>query len=136
MDLLRAPAGVDGKPGADVLIVTAGPMAAQGLAGAELLAAEGIEATVVDPRWVKPLDPALVELARAHRAVVTVEDNGRTGGVGAAVSQALQDAGVTLPVRVLGIPREFLDHGKRPAILERLGLTAEGVAAAARATLS
>ena len=136
MDLLRAPGGVDGKPGADVLIVTAGPMAAQGLAAAELLAAEGIEATVVDPRWVKPLDPALVELARGHRAVVTIEDNGRTGGVGSAVSQALQDAGITLPVRILGIPREFLDHAKRPAILERLGLTGEGVAAAARAALS
>jgi 1-deoxy-D-xylulose-5-phosphate synthase len=129
MDLLRAPADPD------VLIVTAGPMAAQGLAAARILAEEGIEATVVDPRWVKPLDPALIELARAHRAVVTAEDNGRVGGVGAAVTQALQDAGVSVPVRVLGIPQEFLSHGKRPAILERAGLTAEGVAAAARSAL-
>jgi 1-deoxy-D-xylulose-5-phosphate synthase len=90
---------------------------------------------VVDPRWVKPLDPALVELARAHRAVVTIEDNGRTGGVGAAVTALLQDEGLTRPIQVLGIPREFLDHAKRPAILERLGLTAEGVAAAARTAL-
>jgi 1-deoxy-D-xylulose-5-phosphate synthase len=130
VDLLRAPAG------ADVLIVTAGPMAVQGLAAAELLAAEGIEATVVDPRWVKPVNPALIDLARSHRAVVTVEDNGRVGGVGAAISQALQDSGVTLPIRVLGIPQEFLDHGKRAAILERIGLSAQGVAAAARAALS
>jgi 1-deoxy-D-xylulose-5-phosphate synthase len=130
MDLLRAPQG-DG----DVLIVTVGPLAAAGLEAAELLAAEGIEATVLDPRWVKPLDPALVELARKHRAVVTIEDNGRVGGVGAAVSQALQDAGVTRPVRVLGIPPQFLDHAKRPAILERLGLTGAGVAAAARSAL-
>jgi 1-deoxy-D-xylulose-5-phosphate synthase len=129
MDILRAPEHPD------VLVVTAGPMAAQGLAGAQILADEGIEATVVDPRWVKPLDPALIELARAHRAVVTIEDNGRVGGVGAAVSQALQDAGVTVPVRVLGIPQEFLHHAKRPAILDRIGLTPEGVAAAARAAL-
>jgi 1-deoxy-D-xylulose-5-phosphate synthase len=111
-------------------------MAVQGLAAAELLAAEGIEATVVDPRWVKPVNPALIDLARSHRAVVTVEDNGRVGGVGAAISQALQDSGVTLPIRVLGIPQEFLDHGKRAAILERIGLSAQGVAAAARAALS
>ncbi len=130
MDLLRTPENPD------VLIVTAGPMAAQGLEAARILAAGGIEATVVDPRWVKPLDPALVALARAHRAVVTVEDNGRTGGVGAAVTQLLQDEGVTLPVRVLGIPREFLEHAKRPAILERLGLTAEAVAVAARGALT
>ncbi|MGH6655352.1 MAG: 1-deoxy-D-xylulose-5-phosphate synthase [Actinocrinis sp.] len=138
MDLLRVPGGVNGgaeAQGGDVLIVTAGPMAAQGLAAAEILAAEGVEATVVDPRWVKPLDPALTELAGKHRAVVTIEDNNRVGGVGAAVSQALQDAGLTLPVRVLGIPREFLGHAKRPVILERLGLTGEGVAAAARAAL-
>jgi len=129
MDLLRAPKDPQ------VLIVTAGPLAAQGLDAARILAAEGVEATVVDPRWVKPLDPALAELARAHRAVVTVEDNGRVGGVGAAVSQALQDAGLALPVRVLGIPQEFLHHAKRPAILERIGLTAEGIAAAARTAL-
>jgi 1-deoxy-D-xylulose-5-phosphate synthase len=133
MDLLRTPKDADAD--ADVLIVAAGPMAAQALDGARVLAEEGIEATVVDPRWVKPLDPALVDLARKHRAVVTIEDNGRTGGVGAAVSQLLQDAGLTLPVRVLGLPREFLDHAKRPVILERLGLTGEGVAAAARTAL-
>jgi 1-deoxy-D-xylulose-5-phosphate synthase len=133
MDLLRTPKDADAD--ADVLIVAAGPMAGQALDGARVLAEEGIEATVVDPRWVKPLDPALVDLARKHRAVVTIEDNGRTGGVGAAVSQLLQDAGLTLPVRVLGLPREFLDHAKRPVILERLGLTGEGVAAAARTAL-
>jgi len=58
-------------------------------AAADLLAAEGIEATVVDPRWVKPLDPALVELARAHRRWSPSRQT-PTGGVGAAVSQALQ----------------------------------------------
>ena len=126
MDVLRRTSG------AQVLLVTAGPMAAQGLEAAALLAAEGIEVTVVDPRWVKPVNPALVDMARQHKAVVTVEDNGRVGGVGMAVAQAMQDAGVDRPVRVLGIAQEFLEHGKRANILERLGLTAEGIAAAVR----
>ena len=121
---------------AEVLIVTAGPLAIQGLAAAELLAAEGIRATVVDPRWVKPVNPALIDMARRHKAVVTVEDNGRVGGVGAAISQALQDAGVDRPVRVMGIAQEFLEHGKRAGILERLGLSGPGIAAAARSALA
>jgi 1-deoxy-D-xylulose-5-phosphate synthase len=84
---------------------------------------------------VKPVNPALVELARAHRAVVTVEDNGRVGGVGAAISQALQDAAVLRPIRVLGVPAEFQVHDERPVILARLGLDGQGVAAAGRAVL-
>ena len=117
---------------ADLLIIAMGPLASAALAAAEELAAEGIEATVVDPRWVKPVNPALVDLARTHRAVVTVEDNGRVGGVGAAISQALQDAGVLRPTKVLGVPAEFQAHDERPAILARLGLDGPGIAAAGR----
>ena len=130
LDVLRR------APDAQVLLVTAGPMAVQGLEAAALLEAEGIAVTVVDPRWVKPVNPALVEMARGHQAVVTVEDNGRVGGVGMALAQAMQDAGVDRPVRVLGIPQEFLDHAKRALILERLGLTAEGIAAAVRGVVN
>jgi 1-deoxy-D-xylulose-5-phosphate synthase len=129
LDVLRRPAG---GAKSQVLLVTAGPMAVQGLEAAALLEAEGIAVTVVDPRWVKPVNPALIDMARSHRAVVTVEDNGRVGGVGATLAQAMQDAGVDRPVRVLGIPQEFLDHAKRALILERIGLTPEGVAAAVR----
>ncbi|HEV2634799.1 MAG TPA: 1-deoxy-D-xylulose-5-phosphate synthase [Actinocrinis sp.] len=130
LDILRR------GPGAEVLLVTAGPMAVQGLEAAALLEAEGVPVTVVDPRWVKPVNPALVEMARRYRAVVTVEDNGRVGGVGMALAQAMQDAGVDRPVRVLGIPQEFLDHAKRNLILERIGLTGEGIAGAVRAVLA
>jgi 1-deoxy-D-xylulose-5-phosphate synthase len=87
----------------------------------------------VDPRWVKPVNPALIDLARGHRAVLTVEDNGRVGGVGAAISQAMQDAGVLRPTKVLGVPPEFQSHDERPAILARLGLDGPGIAAAGRA---
>ena len=95
---------------------------------AERLDAQGIGVTVVDPRWVKPVNPALVDLAREHRMVVSVEDNGRVGGCGAALTMALRDAGVTTPVQVFGIPQEFLPTAKRATLIERIGLTAQGLA--------
>ncbi|MEV7602617.1 1-deoxy-D-xylulose-5-phosphate synthase [Kitasatospora sp. NPDC089797] len=113
----------------EILLVAVGATASACLDAARLLLAEGFTATVVDPRWVKPVDPALVELAAAHRLVVTVEDNGRTGGVGSAVAQALRDADVDVPVRVLGLPQEFLGHAARGEILEEAGLSGTGVAA-------
>ncbi|GAA1137012.1 1-deoxy-D-xylulose-5-phosphate synthase [Kitasatospora gansuensis] len=124
MDVLRAAPEGEGE----VLIVSVGAMAPMCLEVADLLAAQGITATVVDPRWVKPVDPALPGLAAEHRVVVTVEDNGRAGGVGSAVSQALRDAGVDLPLRDFGIPQQFLDHATRDQILNEIGLTAPAVA--------
>ncbi|MEV6974587.1 1-deoxy-D-xylulose-5-phosphate synthase [Kitasatospora sp. NPDC093806] len=133
MDVLRAAASDsfgDAEEGrrADVLIVSVGALAPMCLEVADLLAAQGVTATVVDPRWVKPVDPALPGLAAEHRVVVTVEDNGRAGGVGAAVAQALRDADVDLPLRDFGIPQEFLDHASRPEILAEIGLTAPDIA--------
>ncbi|RKE18337.1 1-deoxy-D-xylulose-5-phosphate synthase [Streptomyces sp. TLI_171] len=116
-------------PAPDVLLVAVGSMAPACLDAAALLAADGITATVVDPRWVKPVDPALVAMAAEHRMVVTVEDNGRAGGVGAAIAQAMRDAEVGTPLRDLGVPQEFLAHASRGEILEEIGLTGTGVAA-------
>ncbi|MFB6890737.1 1-deoxy-D-xylulose-5-phosphate synthase [Kitasatospora sp. NPDC056327] len=113
----------------EILLVAVGTMAGAALDAARLLLAEGFTATVVDPRWVKPVDPVLPGLAAAHGLVVTVEDNGRTGGVGAALAQALRDAEVDVPLRVLGLPQEFLGHAARGEILEETGLTGTGVAA-------
>ena len=112
----------------DVLVVSVGAMAPIALDVAARLRDQGIGVTVVDPRWVKPVDPALVELARTHRRVVTIEDNGIVGGVGAVLLQTLAEAGVATPVRLHGIPQEFLDHAKRGAILDRIGLTASTIA--------
>jgi 1-deoxy-D-xylulose-5-phosphate synthase len=112
----------------DVLMVAPGAMAATAVEVADRLTDQGIGVTVVDPRWVKPIDPALVPLAREHRLVVTVEDNGRIGGFGANLLQVLTDEGVRTPFRLHGIPQEFLEHAKREAILERIGLTAQPLA--------
>ncbi len=112
----------------DVLIVGVGSMAATSVEVAERLVAQGIGVTVVDPRWVKPVDPALVDLAREHRLVVSVEDNGIVGGCGSVLLQTLNEARVETPVRLHGIPQEFLHHAKRGAILEAIGLTAQTLA--------
>jgi 1-deoxy-D-xylulose-5-phosphate synthase len=112
----------------DVLIVGVGAMAVTAVEVAERLVAQGIGVTVVDPRWVKPVDPALVDLAREHRLVVSVEDNGIVGGCGSVLLQTLNEARVETPVRLHGIPQEFLQHAKRGVILEQVGLTAQTLA--------
>jgi 1-deoxy-D-xylulose-5-phosphate synthase len=112
----------------DVLIVGVGSMAATSVEVAERLVAQGIGVTVVDPRWVKPVDPAVVDLARRHRLVVSIEDNGVVGGCGSVLLQTLNEARIDTPVRLHGIPQEFLDHAKRGVILERVGLTAQTLA--------
>ncbi|WP_433022665.1 1-deoxy-D-xylulose-5-phosphate synthase [Kribbella sp. CA-294648] len=116
------------RTGTDVLLIGIGSMAATAVDVAGRLQAQGFGVTVVDPRWVKPVDPKLIELAGKHKFVVTIEDNGRAGGCGAAISQALRDAGVTTPVRDFGIPQEFLEHAKRDAVLQQIGLTGQGLA--------
>jgi len=112
----------------DILIVGIGSMAAIAVAVAERLDAQGVGATVVDPRWVKPWDPAVVDLAREHRLVVSIEDNGVVGGAGSTLLALLNEARVDTPVRIHGIPQEFLSHAERGAILERIGLTPQALA--------
>jgi 1-deoxy-D-xylulose-5-phosphate synthase len=119
------------SPGSDpgVLIVSVGAMAATCLAVADGLAARGIGCTVVDPRWVKPVDPALASLAAGHSLVVTVEDNGRAGGVGAAVAQSLRDARIATPLTNFGLPQQFIAQGTRAQILADAGLDAPALIA-------
>ncbi|MGY1783237.1 1-deoxy-D-xylulose-5-phosphate synthase [Geodermatophilus sp. SYSU D01036] len=112
----------------EVLLVAVGAMVPMCLAAAERAADHGIEVTVVDPRWVLPVSDALVEMAAAHRLVVTVEDGGRAGGVGTTLSQALQDRQHDVPVRALGLPQAFLEHGSRGQVLADCGLTEQDVA--------
>ncbi|MBV9023987.1 MAG: 1-deoxy-D-xylulose-5-phosphate synthase, partial [Streptomycetaceae bacterium] len=120
----------------DVLLVSVGALAGTCLAAAVLLRERGIGVTVVDPRWVKPVDEALPGLAAAHRVVAVAEDNSRTGGVGAAVAQALRDADVDVPLRDFGIPAQFLAHAKRSEVLADLGLTPAEIAGQIGAALA
>jgi 1-deoxy-D-xylulose-5-phosphate synthase len=121
---------------AEVLLVSAGALASVCLGTAELLRARGTGCTVVDPRWVKPLDEQLAPLARQHRLVAVVEDNSRTGGVGWAVAGILRDAGCDVPVRTFGIPERFLAHAKRGELLADIGLTPVEIAGSISAALA
>ncbi|KQM84585.1 1-deoxy-D-xylulose-5-phosphate synthase [Agromyces sp. Leaf222] len=112
----------------DVLIVTVGPMAGTGLEVAERLAAQGIGATVVDPRWVVPVPRSVVSMSAEHRLVVCIEDGIRVGGIGTRIRQDLREAGVDTAVTEVGLPDEFLDHASRAQILERTQLTPQHIA--------
>jgi 1-deoxy-D-xylulose-5-phosphate synthase len=125
MDVLRMPADPLRR---DVLLLGAGPMASVCVEAADRLADHGIAVTVVDPRWVKPLDPALPEAARQYGLVATVEDNGRVGGFGDAVARMLRDNDVDTPVRTFGLDQNFLEHGERAQVLEAQGLTPQHLA--------
>ncbi len=125
MDVLRVPAEQARR---DVLLLGAGPMAGVCVEAADRLADHGIGVTVVDPRWVKPLDEALPDAARKHALVITVEDNGRVGGFGDAVARLLRDNDVETPVRTFGLPQNFLEHGERADLLARFGLAPQQIA--------
>jgi 1-deoxy-D-xylulose-5-phosphate synthase len=112
----------------DVLIVSVGALASTAIDLATRVADQGIGVTVVDPRWVKPVDATLPALAARHRLVVTIEDNGRVGGVGAAVAAALRDVGVPTPVRVFALPQQFLNHASRAELLTEAGLSGQALA--------
>ncbi|MEY4296467.1 MAG: hypothetical protein RL016_313, partial [Actinomycetota bacterium] len=112
----------------DVLLVGVGAMSNLALAAADLLAAEGIGCTVIDPRWVVPVPKSVLELAAEHRLVVTIEDGVKVGGIGTRVRQDLRDAQIDTALTELGLPDEFLEHASRDEILDRVGLTADAVA--------
>jgi len=125
MDILAVP-GPGLSP--DVLLLGAGPMAVTCVEVAQRLGDHGIGVTVVDPRWLKPVDAAVIGEAGRHRLVAVVEDNGRSGGFGDAVARLLRDHDVDIPVKTFGLAQEFLEHGSRDEILETAGLTPQHLA--------
>ena len=108
----------------DVLLVSVGALADRALAVRDMLAQEGIGATVVDPRWVLPVPESVQAMAQEHRLAAVIEDGLRTGGVGSRLRQELRADGSTVGVVELGVPDEFLPQGSRDEILEVAGLTA------------
>ena len=111
-----------------VLVVAYGQFAGMGIEVGERLSQQGIGVTVVDPVWALPVNPALIELARRHELVITLEDSGLVGGLGSRLSQELRANDVWVPLREFGIRQEFLDPGSRSEVLEDLGLTSQQVA--------
>ena len=120
------------REGRDVCILAVGKMVEAAEEAASVLAGQGIEATVWDPRVVTPLDGDMIADARRHPHVVTVEDGVAEGGAGALMASALtREAGdrPAPPVTILGTPLAYLPHGKADAILAGLGLDGAGIAA-------
>jgi 1-deoxy-D-xylulose-5-phosphate synthase len=120
-----------GQGSGDVLLVGIGPMAGLCLAAAKALEEQGLSVTVVDPRWVIPPGPSLVELIHSHRVALTVEDGIAAGGAGALLAQAVTDAGIPTPVHNYGFARRFLHAGERDQVLQVEGLRAQTIAEAA-----
>ena len=118
------------REGREICLIGVGKMLTAACRAADRLAAEGHQATVWDPRVVKPLDPEMLADAAGHQLVITIEDGLRDGGIGSAVADALSKlAPVNGPqVRVLGVPSVYLSQGKPDAILAKLGLDADGIA--------
>ncbi len=115
-------------PSKDVLIVAIGAMANVALKVSDLLAAQGIGCTVIDPRWVVPVRRSVIELSKNHRLVVTIEDGVRVGGIGTRIRQDLRAAQVDTALSELGLPDEFLEHATKSEIMQRVGLTAQSIA--------
>jgi 1-deoxy-D-xylulose-5-phosphate synthase len=122
--------------GNQLCIVAVGKMLEPALEAAKILAKEGIDATVWDPRIVKPIDAEMLEDAAVHRVVVTIEDGFRQGGAGTGIQTALKDMNATCRVDVMGVPVTYITHAKPDKILRDLGLDATGIAETARFALS
>ncbi|MCG2585390.1 1-deoxy-D-xylulose-5-phosphate synthase [Massilia sp. TS11] len=128
LDTLPLGRGEIRRQGKGIAILAFGSMVAPALA-----AGEALDATVANMRWVKPLDVELVkQLAREHDALVTVEEGCVMGGAGAAVAEALAEAGIVKPLQLLGLPDKFIDHGDPAVLLASVGLDAKGIASAIR----
>jgi len=122
------------RDGKDVAILATGTMVLPGLQAAEQLAAEGIDATVVNCRFLKPLDRGMLQvLATRHHTLVTVEEGTIVNGFGAYLAETLQTTNPEVRVVALGVPDRLIEQAPRAEQLESFGLTAEGIARRLRA---
>jgi 1-deoxy-D-xylulose-5-phosphate synthase len=123
--------------GGDAMLLALGSMVAPAVEAAESLAVEGISCGVVNARFAKPLDREFLrDLASSVKLVVTVEENSVVGGFGGGVAEALEQAGISTPVRILGLPDRFVTHGSRRELLEEVELTPEAIAGSVKASLT
>ncbi len=121
------------RDGGDVALIALGAGVEIAEDAADLLAAQGIEATVLNARFCKPLDEdAILNAARRCGRIVTVEDGVVTGGFGSAVLELFAARGIAVPIAIVGLPDEFVEHGPVPVLREMVGLTADEVVRRAR----
>ncbi len=117
------------REGRDVAIIAVGHMVYPSLRAAEELEKEGIKAAVVNARFVKPLDEeTILELAETTKRLVTVEENTLWGGFGSAVAELLADRGILVPLKRIGLPDKFIEHGSPKVLREKYGLTPSAIA--------
>jgi 1-deoxy-D-xylulose-5-phosphate synthase len=120
------------RKGKDLCFLAIGRMVAPAREAAELLAVEGVDAGVINARWLKPMDPRLRDWGSTYPWLITVEDNIGSGGFGAGVLEALAPLGLAGKVRVMALPDQFLPHAKPLDILSKHGLDAKGLCQVAR----
>jgi len=126
MQVMRVGKAQIRRDGRGVAILAFGPLLHEALA-----AGERLDATVVDMRFVKPLDENLIlQLARTHELLVTIEDNAVRGGAGSAVAEVVAAGDLAVRMLHLGLPDRFIDHGEQEQLLSSLGLHCEGIVAA------
>jgi 1-deoxy-D-xylulose-5-phosphate synthase len=119
--------------GSDGLVIACGTLLGQALSAAAALRHEGLDVAVMNARFVKPLGKSLLERIEAAPWTITVEENALPTGFGSAVLEMVSDAGVPVgPIRRLGLPDRFVEHGERGELLAELGLDAAGIAMACR----
>jgi 1-deoxy-D-xylulose-5-phosphate synthase len=115
-------------PDAQVLLLPVGPLAEAAVDAADELRRHGVPVVVADPRWLQPLDPALVEAAGRFPTVFTIEDNAPSGSFGDALARELRQAGATSQLHSLTLPADFVPASSRKDLLHTYGLDADGLA--------
>ena len=117
------------KEGSKVAVLTIGPIGNTVMKAVESLGADASEVGVYDMRFLKPLDTELLdEIFKKYKSIVTVEDGSLRGGFGSAVLEYMADSGVALPVKRIGIPDNFIEHGSPQELYHMLGMDSQGIA--------
>ena len=112
---------------ADILFVSVGALAQIAVEAAAQAYREGVGVTVIDPRWVKPLNQALVTMARRYKSVVVLEDGIEHGGIASTISELFREHELEIPVHSIGVPFEFFEHAKRAEIFNEIGITVQSI---------
>jgi len=112
---------------ADILFVSVGALAQIAVEAAAQAYREGVGVTVIDPRWVKPLNQALLTMARRYKSVVVLEDGIEHGGIASTISELFREHELEIPVHSIGVPLEFFEHAKRAEIFNEIGITVQSI---------